>query len=309
MQFTSSIVPVISLPRMSAAETTAMILALKTAYDAQKAAQAPSEERAAPTRAERRHPRKPPVTANVSIGQGVSGCMTRLCVAGNALSGACAAGLDADESEAADRANRAERRAHANQYKRAWSALVAQLGVWRETGSLMSLPAASRASFERVLPADLKVNLLGRARALWTAGDHRLARMSAEGVDESVAALGGADVLSHLRRAHQQLGASLGVSKPVAAPRTPAREVFASLVAAQTVMREYVLKVFAMIDPEVQGSDAAAAALLAPLLDAARAGVSKPARPAKKPAAPAQTPVAHAPANDTAPAARPTGTG
>lgn len=136
--------------------------------------------------------------------------------------------------------------------------------------------------------------------------------MTSEGVNATLTALGGADVLAHLQRTHDELGPSLGVSAPMSVPAPGGPVVASELESVQAFLREYVLKVFAMVNPEIAGSEAVAAALLAPLVEAAAAAsrARKAARPrGRRPRRSRRSRRCEKPANDVTPAVRPTGTG
>lgn len=299
MMIQSSIAPTIVLPRMTAGELTAMILALETSLHAVHPEPAAG---AAHTARKQSAPRAAP---SMAIPAQVVACAARLVAARRALTLASDGAVSAREAEAAARASRALRRGHYNRCKRAWTAFYAMLGAWREAGALVLLPDASRAAMDRVVPPTGAPNLRRRALALWNDGARQLAQLERSGASETVAALGGAAVYAHLRATHDALGTSLGIAKPVEASTARPGRVSPALTHAASALRDYVLKVYGMADDAVEGSADVAAALLAPLLDLAASHRARPA--AAKTPQPEVAPAAPAPANDDASAVKRTG--
>ncbi len=276
----SSIAPQVALPKMTAGETYTVVQALKTSHDAQS--------REAITR---------PLTRS----------MNRLVAASVAL------GPGGTRRRRRER-SRADRRECHYACQRAWSALLQQVSVWRETRAVARLSDTQRSELDRILPAEgFDFDLRDRGRILWSAGAEVLGKMKSSGLEDGIVKLGGTDVLDHVKRAHEELGATLGVSAPMAAPVAQGPGVAAPLAIVNDILRDYVLKVYALLDPEDAGSDAVVGALLAPLFDVTTSrnrAVAKGAEPAEERAAPEKvvTP-SPAPANDVTPAQRPTGTG
>jgi hypothetical protein len=298
-------IPKVVVPKMTAAEAVALVGALQSAHRAQQG-------------------------AGACVPDNVTGCMKRLGSAGEALVASRQRGAKRDQNEAQAQANRAQRRQVFRSYKQAWSSTYAQVGVWRGTGRLAKLPETSREPLEQLFPAGVTALAHGRALAVHTVGAERLGAMQSEGVVATFRELGGADVLAHLQRVHQDFSDSLGVSaasaKSVAATAPESPEVAPALAQVRKLLGEYALKVCAMIDPEAPGLETVAYTLLEPLHDAIRKSSRRsaqnksarkaPAKPVTKPAAkpaakPAEAPavvVQQPPANDTTPALRPTGT-
>lgn len=298
-----SIAPTVKLPKMTAGETCTVVVALKTSHDAQPSG---------------------------TVTEPVTRCMVRLTEASESLGQGGNRQLRRAQARAERKSRGSRRRADYNAYQRAWNALLRQKGVWKETRALQKLPATRRAALEHALPAEgLAFDLRSRNRALWNAGDALLKDMKKSGAEDAIVTLGGADVLAHLRHTHDELGAALGVSSPMAAPVSEVPTVTAPLAVVQELLREYVLKVYALLDPADAGSGARVGALLAPLFDmsASRApkgsatkraksatkhtkSATKNTEPATKNAEPVAV-VTHSPtpANDVTPAQRPTGTG
>lgn len=305
MMQTSSIAPVVTLPRMGAAETVTMILALMTALHARTGAHGHNVK---PLKAGKdATPAQPAVSAEVTS------WAKRLEHTCTQLSAACSKSARNTAAKSSALGNRAQRRARFHSCKRAWSAVYAIMNVWRETRALDALTVAQRDAMERVFPEGTSIDRSGRGRALWGLGATKLAEFDAAKLGEAFEALGGGRVVAHLRSEHDAFGATFGVSMPIASTQSP--DTLAVLATALDAVRRYVLAVYTMIDPDVPATAELAEALLAPLLDAAaqprktvtRAKTAKTKQPAT-PVTPV-APVAPTPANDVAPAQRATGTG
>jgi hypothetical protein len=76
--------------------------------------------------------------------------------------------------------------------------------------------------------------------------------------------LGGTPILQHLRDAHAAYGVALGVTE--VQPTPTKTTIRAELDAVRAALRDYVAKVVAYEDPDIEGSAELVAALLAPLL-------------------------------------------
>lgn len=305
MMQTSSIAPVVTLPRMGAAETVTMILALMTALHARIGAHGHNVK---PLKAGKdATPAQPAVSAEVTS------TAKRLEHACTQLSASCAKSTSNTAARSSALGNRAQRRARFHSCKRAWSAVYSLMNVWRETRALDALTSAQREALERVLPEGTSIDLRGRGRAVWGLGAAKLAEFDAAKLGDVFEALGGGRVMAHLRSEHDAFGATFGVSVPITSTQSP--DTLAVLATALDAVRRYVLAVYTMIDPDVPATAELAEALLAPLLDAAaqprktvtRAKTAKTKQPVT-PVTPV-TPVAPTPANDVAPAQRATGTG
>ncbi len=257
--------PTVALPRMNALEALAIGVALKTALDGARAAQVrASESTAANTHGlGRRVEAGGAAAVPVVISAGVDGSMRRLEAACGAL--AQARRQRAQRVEA--RVGVATLRQLFNRYKQAWTTLRAQLDVWRRADALEHLPEASRAAVERVLPPGRASMLRGSAREVWVAGDDVLALVRSEEIDALFASLGGGGVIARLAAAHDELGAALGVTAALPSRAATGVALATAITLVQRAMREYVLKVHAMVDPDAPGSDELATRLLAPLAD------------------------------------------
>ncbi len=295
MMMTSSIAPAVVLPRMNAAETVTMMLSLTTALKARMDAQAAHR----PTT-----PDAPMPVVSAAIIEAGSAVDLRCA----ALSASCSrSSSKATRSTAV--AHRAERRAAHVTCQRAWSAVQSQLDVWNETDSFAVLTDAQRASFDRVFADGVGFDLKARRRSFWVQSAAKLAAVDEAHLDAVFALLGGSLTLSHLRTAHAALGDALGITALVPAEAPPS-DVLARLGEAHAAIRQYVIVVYASVTRANPASGMLAESLLAPLLELAAVPRATPRKKAAAPAQPvAPTPVVQRPANDTAPAQRPTGTG
>lgn len=307
MTIESPVAPQVALPTLSALELLVVILALAARFEALAAQHAEGDD--APDTRKKNTPKHAAPRFVVPIT--VSGCMTRLQAACVTLSQAA----HADATELAQKKTAKSDNRH--RYKRAWSAVRAMFGAWREADAFTKLPVSSRDAFERVFPEGAVPPLRGSSRAVWSASAAVLTRAKREGVDGVVRALGGADVYGHLLREHDALGVALGLDTAHApAPDaimlgvTEVVPLAEALAAAKDILREYVLKVTAMAGPEVPGSTELVAQLLKPLYDAALERATRTRRTKTKAPAEHDVPTRPvAPANDGSVVARPTGTG
>ena len=290
------LVPTITLPRMGAGELIAVVFRLKTSFRATKASQVESSrEGAANATGRARKDATQSVAVPVAIPATVSGCMKR-------LQSECAQLSQArrDAVIAQKPAGAAKRVGLVGRYRGAWNVLRRQVSVWHDAGTIAALDEATREAFARVFGASCERPVLkGSARAMWSTGHDALDQIKSEGLDAVIASLGGADVLARVRTLHDQADVALGMSTeiPMIAEGVKLGD---SMTAVQTVLREYVLKVHAMVAVEVPGSDALAAQLLAPFND-----VVTGARPAKKTAAVQKPATPVTPVAPVAPVAEP----
>ncbi|MFO0645178.1 MAG: hypothetical protein U0326_02995 [Polyangiales bacterium] len=301
--------PVVTLPRMNAADAITLALSLKTALNLAQSAQAKAaEEHATKSQPRKADASNAPALVLVMPGN-IPACMARLDACCVTLTRARREGA---ATQAEERPRRGVRKAAFDRYKKSWSALLSQVAIWRETGALASLTAAQRAALDEVFPEGGNAkDLTGTARRVWLDGRDLLSRIKARGLGEVFTALGAEAVQAHVQRLHAELAAELGVTAPTKSAAATG-EVGDAFVALHGVMREYVVKVHAMIDPAMPESAALVDALLAPFSELRATGRTTATKPAKK--IPAKPPVIDTdakPANsDTAkPALRPTGTG
>ncbi len=299
--------PVVTLPRLNAADAIALVLALGTALDlAQSEQAAVSEGQAANSRGRRQAEAPVPTALPVAIPANISACVAR-------LRGSCErleAARKGDATPSATAPKRRSRKVIFAAYQRAWTAARSQVGVWREAGMFAALPAAQREALDAVFPdGGGAEGLTGSARRVWTAGRDLLATARGRGVFATFASLRSAEVLSHVVALHDELGAELGVTAKTRRRGGTSGNVAPALGEVQSGLREYVIKVSAMVEGDVPGSAVVAEALLAPFGEFSRAA---PARSTKtvvtpQPVAPAK-PAAPRDVIET-PVLRPTGTG
>lgn len=295
MMMTSSIAPTVVLPRMNAADTVTMALALmnalKTRVDAQ--ADLPPVTHG---------PRAPVVSAAITEAGATLGLKCA------ALSTSCSRSADKATRSSAI-ANRAERRSAHLSCQRAWSAVQSLLNVWRETNAFAVLTDAQRASFDQLFADGVGVDIKAPRRSFWMRSTEKIAAIDEAHLGAVFALLGGSVALSHLRSAHAALSAALGITALVPQDAPPS-DVLVALGEAQSAMRQYVIVVYAAVDSTNAASVALGKALLAPLLELAAMPRATQRKKSETPAQPvAPTPVVQRAANDTAPVLRPTGTG
>ncbi len=305
--------PTVALPRMSTATLLAMCQSLRTALWATQSTQAQnSAALAANTPASHARGALSEPTVPVAIPGTVTECMDRLDTTCRHLADTRPEGATVSSPNRSSR--RARRKGLPGRYRKAWIGLEKQIHLWRDSGLLAKLPSASREVLTRVFGANLKVSRAQTdGRALWTLGSKTLAEKDFAAVEAIFHANGAEDLVTHLRSLHEELGVAFGMTAAVSVPAPPVTtsEIVAEV---QSVMREYVLKVHAMVSPVVPGSEALAAKLLAPLADLVQSKGSKPAKAAKATKqAPTKgeedTKTDTAVKDATAEALRPTGTG
>lgn len=292
--------PVISFPHLNAPTLVAVGCSLHTALAAARAAQARASANAVANRSPLERDTPPAETEHavpVEIPAGVVSCMRRLDEACATLSQARRDQSASEESTPATLG----RRGITGRYRGAWGTLGDQFVVWHKAGVIHGLPKASREALTRVFGSPLAMPTLNDgARAQWTVGRDTLERIHKEEVDTIIGSLGGERVLANLQRVHAEVGAAFGMTAAISQAQGDGEvTVGDALTHVRTVLGEYVLKVHALVDPEVPGSEALAATLLAPLVDLARApsaakgkakasakaraGAKTPARPETKP--------------------------
>jgi hypothetical protein len=285
------LIPTIVLPRMRAGEVIAVVFRLKTALKAAKSSQAEASSDRAANATGRQRGREVPqsVAVPVAIPGTVTACMKRLQVECARLS---QARREPATGTPAKPVNRAERRGVVGRYRGAWNVLRRQLSVWRDAGTIDALDEATSDAFTRVFGASDELPMLeGSARAMWTSGQETLDHMKSEGVDAVIASLGGAHVLARVRTVHEEVDAELRMTA-AKHPGVAGAGVGDTMSAVLALLREYVLKVHAMVAVEVPGSDALAAQLLAPFEDVVSSGRSSKQTAAVQKLAKPATPVA-----------------
>lgn len=297
-----AISPSVSLPRVDSGVLVALVHSLMTSF---KAAQATPAHVEAVSGTRRKAASTESATSRIVVSENVSECMVRLEAANAHLETV----RRAAQPGASKGPSRAARRGLVGRCRRAWSVLRRQLLVWRDVGAIAKLPEATQHAFARVFgEAWASPDLRGNAMTLWIAGRDTLNQMKSEGVADEIISLGGEGVLADVRAVHAELGAAFGVTKEVPANDTSVG-VGEAVASVQTVLREYVIKVHAMISPKAPGSEALVARLLAPF-DAVSANSRAVTKPTKVKAVNVKDTTAKnaTPNAPAAPVLKPTGT-
>jgi len=174
-----------------------------------------------------------------------------------------------------------------------WAGLIQRLQAWSQ------LPAGTypeRARAERLLgllAADGLVILKLPYKEQWASIKARLDEVRAQGLDDDLAELAGRVFVDDVRLRFADYGRVLGLTHPLAADAQLNQGEL--LRAAQQRVTEYVIQVFASIDPEKPETTSAALAALRPIADARDAALAARKVTAAEPDAPqpdAPTPVA-----------------
>lgn len=113
----------------------------------------------------------------------------------------------------------------------------------------------------------------------WAETSARLQRIAADALHRDLKQLGGEVFLKNLQQAHKEYGAALGVTSPKASPASATAPVRDPLQNLQEALRQYVLQVSALADPERPATEEMATELLAPMSE----WQSRPARGATAP--------------------------
>lgn len=129
-------------------------------------------------------------------------------------------------------------------------------------GKDQDLKAKAREIQSVVFPDGLKFILLPY-KLEWAESQGRLNIIDERGYAGDIEALGGKMILATLRRTHQKYGDLQGLSK-VSAPERIV-DLRGKLDTFSNELREYIVKVSATVDRDVDGSDQLAARLLAPV--------------------------------------------
>ena len=145
---------------------------------------------------------------------------------------------------------------------RAWGAVNELITAWVHIDDKKLSPLAKEIE-ETVFGAGTAF-LKAKFHEEWAESRTRLTAIEEKGLDAHFAKLGAEVFLTTLKRAHAAYGKALGVTEtkeaPAAAPRV--KEALDEVGAA---MREYVVKVSAMVSRKNKASSATVEALLAPL--------------------------------------------
>lgn len=253
------------LPHMTSATLVSVMLALETELSHAQPSQRQTSHAAAANTSSRRTRAAHVTTPLVPVGDAVVDCARRVAAARIDLEGA----LARQPQHAATPACRAQLLRHA----KAWGALRAWLAAWCENDTLdADLRAEAVAAREALFapPAGLQF-VTAAALHAWGGGREHLATIEREELAAVFERLGGAPMLAQVVAAHTALGEALHVTRPandVAA--APSEGVRATRDAALAVLREYVVKVSALVTGDVPGSATLAARLLSPLTRARR---------------------------------------
>ena len=197
---------------------------------------------------------------------------------------------------------------------RAWAAMVARLNAWSQ------LPAESHPEVPRaatlatiVAPDGLQALKLGY-RAQWATLKTRLDEVNARGLDDELVALAGASFVREVRERLYEYGRVQGLNE-AKEPEADAVNLTELLRVAQQRVTEYVVQVFAAIDPDAPATKKAARRALRPLLEARDAALAarKPGAaegdteptPDAEPKGDAKSDAKNDVKNDTAPVAKP----
>jgi len=144
-----------------------------------------------------------------------------------------------------------------------WSGQYHWLDGWRR---LPGGPESAQADavIQDLYPTGLDFTQMSY-RDQWAESELRIKRLFAKGHDQTVLALGGERFLTRLQAAHAAYGEALGVTAAGEFPEVNEANRREPLLAFLSALRGYVLKVAAHADPDVEGSEALVARLLAPL--------------------------------------------
>ena len=241
------------LPKMTSATLVSVMLALETELshalrDQRQASQTAADAASRRTRAAQ------VTTAPVPVGEPVVDCARRLTAARVTLEGALAQPPRASSNPA--------RRAQVSRHATAWRSLRAWLTAWCDNDGLDAALRAQVVAAREMLfarPVGLRF-LVGTEFHAWGGGREVLSRVEREDLAAVFERLGGAPMLAQVVAAHTALGEALHVTRPandVAA--APSEGVRATRDAALAVLREYVVKVGALVTGDVPGSTTLAA--------------------------------------------------
>lgn len=147
----------------------------------------------------------------------------------------------------------------------AWGGLYRFLAPFSELPDSFAEKAVATGLLATIFPTGLRFTRLS-SRAEWTEAESRRARMTKEGLDAKIEALGGAVFVTRLKNAHANYGVALGITEAqVADPKEPLlgdlrREALAAI-------RSYVVKVSAHADSDDPAIQALTERLLRPLTE------------------------------------------
>lgn len=99
----------------------------------------------------------------------------------------------------------------------------------------------------------------------WSISGTRIASLEAAGPQRTLAALGLMPVFASLKAAQERYGQVLGVTAQTSQVEGP--RIKEKMSACRAALKDYVLKVVAMADPDIEGSEALSEALLKPVAE------------------------------------------
>jgi len=221
----------ITLPTVSASDQVVLVTRLGTAYHNQRASLAQQGE---------------------ALPSGVVKAMTRLETAGGDLANELQpTGTDSKAAVSADSA-----------VDDAWGALRDWLTGWTRLPAARVPNAEHLAALYRVLFGDGGLSFLTLSyENEWQQSQARIDAMAQERYRGLIAVLGGVPFMETLLEAQTAYGQVLGITSSSAA----AAAVREKMLAAQEALRDYVLKVRALVEPDDDATEALAGALLEPL--------------------------------------------
>jgi hypothetical protein len=162
------------------------------------------------------------------------------------------------------------------------------LTAWARLAGVLPEGDTAQRLLARLFPEGIElVNF--KVEREWAAVDTILKTIHAEALDASLASLGLAPAIDHLKKVHARYGEAIGVTKPLPAAERP--EVRESLDALAAAIRQYVVAVSGSVIRSKPATQALADALLRPLAewrsDPPKARAPTGALPAQPPEAPA----------------------
>lgn len=169
-----------------------------------------------------------------------------------------------------------------------WNAGAAGL---KDDGKTPS-PAEARWLYAQLFPAPDGLRFITRRpRAQWAAMDQRMELLRGERAQAVIAGFGGTRHQQQLVAAHARFGKAFGFTVVVITPEGGPTDGRPQWVAARDALRTLVQKIEGHADPEIEGSEALAAYLLAPYVEMAT-DLEKSRRARSKKGTPASPPPA-----------------
>jgi hypothetical protein len=149
-----------------------------------------------------------------------------------------------------------------------WRTFERWLGGWSQHPDDGKSPTGADAAalYARVFPAEDAMRFITwRPRKQWVAMQGRMAILAEPASRDVVNGLGGARLYDALVATHEAFGRAYGFTRAQADASAPTADVRSAFMAAKDALRGYATRVEASADPDVPGSEALAAWLLAPL--------------------------------------------